>query len=524
MSRTFVRQDTQIRNSDLYDDTVAAGSTLESAPTNIEEDLNALRSQMKRAIWDDGAGNWYDDIPTINAKKRAIRDLNFDLDDIEEKRFLFRAQVMTDVTVANGQNYQVLSAAGSETPTVAAAVNGGTAQGAVVATLAGDVGSHALTEVAGPDAISPKNLVLIRDAVTGDPISSSNREIYGLLQAESGTADGEAFNDTTKQVQISFVRINATGDDLEAVPVIDIQDKVINYAYVRRVSLDNIPEYAFLTGVFLDQVPTSTSVTLDNAIDNQVGPATQTDRNIDWRITDTFTLKFQDSGGARDLLAILPNAAGDEIEINTDDLDINNVNRADFLNGARFDSGGTGIDVGDVAGVISSTAGLSLVSNGANDLNLTAGQEITFVDTNKGGSTFAGALKLSDTATEWSNYETLYGEVSLLNAIYQAGFKENRHKTVAVVTSNTAANADVGGVGGGTNLDAQLGNYSGVAFLTDVDIFLNGVLLRNGADASANHDVYPGTSPANGQLRFEFAVKAGGNPDVITMIIYGTTA
>ena len=96
--RSFFRQDTQIRQSDLYDDTVAAGSTLESAPVNIEEDLNGLRSQFKRAIWDDGAGNWYDDIPTINAKKRGIRDVNFDLDDIEEKRLLFRTQILTDIS------------------------------------------------------------------------------------------------------------------------------------------------------------------------------------------------------------------------------------------------------------------------------------------------------------------------------------------------------------------------------------------------------------------------------------------
>jgi hypothetical protein len=116
-------------------------------------------------------------------------------------------------------------------------------------------------------------------------------------------------------------------------------------------------------------------------------------------------------------------------------------------------------------------------------------------------------------------YETAFGgEVSLMNAIVQASVAENRDKTVAVVTSTTTADTDVGGSGGGTNLDAQLGDYSGVTWLTDVDVFLNGVLLRNGADAAANHDVYPGTSPALGQLKFEFTVKTN---DVITMIIYG---
>ena len=60
------------------------------------------------------------------------------------------------------------------------------------------------------------------------------------------------------------------------------------------------------------------------------------------------------------------------------------------------------------------------------------------------------------------------------------------------------------------------------AFVDDVDVFLNGVLLRNGADSSANHDVYPGDTPADGDLKFEFIVKGtGGNPDVITMIGWG---
>ena len=88
-------------------------------------------------------------------------------------------------------------------------------------------------------------------------------------------------------------------------------------------------------------------------------------------------------------------------------------------------------------------------------------------------------------------------------------------------TAPAAEHADVGGVGGGTNLDAQLGDYSSVTFLTDVDVYLNGALLRNGANAAANNDVYPGTSPANGQLKFEFGLVASpGNPDVITMIIW----
>ena len=111
------------------------------------------------------------------------------------------------------------------------------------------------------------------------------------------------------------------------------------------------------------------------------------------------------------------------------------------------------------------------------------------------------------------------GEVSLLNAIVQAAEMGGRKaKVYANVTANTNEDVDVGGVGGGANLDAQLPDMSANVFLTDYDVFLNGNLLRPGADAAANNDYYPGTSLANGQLKFEFKVKTN---DVICVIPYG---
>jgi hypothetical protein len=59
-------------------------------------------------------------------------------------------------------------------------------------------------------------------------------------------------------------------------------------------------------------------------------------------------------------------------------------------------------------------------------------------------------------------------------------------------------------------------------FVTDVDVFVNGVLLRNGANAAANEDVYPGTDPSTGDLRFEFTLKGtGSKPDVVTVVVNG---
>lgn len=519
MGRTFLRQSVQIRQSVTYDDTLAAGSTMETAPTELERDLNSLRSQVKRLFLADVAGDWFQDVDTIGGVKRGIKALATDLYDIETHKILCRVQVLTDITVTAAQNWEILSFAGAETPTEAIAI-AATALGAVVAVSAfsgAGFNVHELVEAAGPNAISPKNLLVVRDSTTGQKIQSSGRDVFGLLQAESTAVDGGAFNDTSagNRGKISFVRLTTGLDDLEACAVADIAGTTINYSYIDRHNLDTLPEHCFLgDGSFVDQTAT-TDVTLNNAIDNQGGPATQTDRNIDWRITDTFTLKFQDSTGGTSMLAIMPNAAGDEIEVNVDILDINNAQDADFLNGAKFDTGGTEIDIGVTAGYVSTT--------GAADLGIRGAGELYLDDGNQTGSTWAqtAGIKLSDTTTEWDDFETAFGEVSLLKAIYMANSAAARSKTTAAVTANTAADTDVGGAGGGTNLDAQLGDYSLVNFVTDVDVYLNGQLLRNGANAAANHDVYPGTSAATGQVKFEFGVLASpGNPDTITMIVW----
>lgn len=511
MGRTFIRQAAQIYSSDVYTDSLTAGSTLESSAATVEDDLNGLRSQIKRLS---GDANWY-----AALSGRNLATVSTDLADIEAKKLLFRAQVLTDVAVGASANFAVLSVASSETPTEVIALGASVTSGAVTAALPGASGTHSLLEVAGVNAISPKNLCVVRLASTGQPIQSGGKDVFALLQVESAATNGDAFDDTTKQAQLSFVIENSSGDDLIACPAVDIQGKTINYSYVRRINLDAVPESAFLAGVFVDQTA-SVDVTLDNAIDNQSGPATQT-QNIEVRITDTFSWKFEDSTGGSALVSVAPASGNDVVQFNVDTFDVNNTARADFLNGVRFDSGGTAIDLGDTAGTLASAGKLDVTTASTFNLSLLAGGEIAFSDTNKGGSTFAGSLLLSDTSAEWDNYETAFGEVSLLNAIYQAANSASHLKTVAVVTTNTVANTNMTGAGGSPNLDAQLGDYSGVTFVSDVDVFLNGVLLRNGADASANNDVYPGTTAADGDLKFEFALKGGAKPDVLTMIIYG---
>ena len=517
MARTFIRQDTQIHASDVYTDNLAAGATLESGAANLQDDLDGLRSQMNRAYAATG-GNWYDalisPITFENGAQRGINDLNQELHDLERKRVLVMAdKYLVDITVPATQNWVVLGT-GELPSNTTAAIGAVTTRGTVSAYNA-TFGAHSLALVSGSSAISPKNLCEIVDSVTHDPILSSGRRIYALFQTESNT-DGSTITTTNpNRAQLSFVRLNAAGTALEVVPVSDIENKIVHYAVPERKALEDLTEQDFLRGAVTD-VPASATVTRQVAYDNQ--GTTPVD------LTTNATLDLEGPGliwAIRDdlqanLFRIIEGSAGgtSTIEFGTDvDTFDSSAQVNDFDQGIRVDTGGQRINVGETAGLIEST--------GANDLRVLGAGELYLDDGNQTGSTWAqtAGIKLSDTTAEWDAFETAFGEVSLLNAIVQAYSSSAVTKTYAVVTVTTTANNDVGGVGGGTNLDAQLPNMSLGNFLVDYDVFLNGNLLRPGADASANHDYYPGTSLVNGQLKFEFTVKASpGSPDVICVI------
>jgi len=389
-----------------------------------------------------------------------------------------------------------------------------TTLGTVVAAHPGTFGNISLAEVAGSNPINPKNLLLVVDGSTRDPILSGGGIVYGLLQTESGISDGSTMTGTTpNRAQISYVRINATGDDLEVVPAADIAGQTINYAYRERVRLEGLSEQDFLRGAVVD-IPAATAVDRQDVYDNQattpveLGTNATLDLNsagIFWELRDLlnatlFRLTEGSGGGTTTLL----------VGADVDTFDVNAVVN-DFAAGMTVRSGGTRpITVGVTDGVIASTAG---------DLGLTAAVEFAFVDGNKGASTFAGQLKLSETSQEWSDYETAFGEVSLMNAIVQAANTNLHTKIYAVLTANVAADTDVSGPANDNNLDVNLGDLSGGVFVDDYDLYLNGVLLRPGANSGANHDYYPGTSLANGQLKFEFALKGtGGKPDQLCLV------
>lgn len=648
MARTFLRQDTQIRRSDVYDDTIAPSlANYETNPTNIETDLNTVRSQLQNFLNRNGAGfpvgNWYDDVSAPvtfeNGTQRGINEINQQLHDLERKRVLVCTANLIDVVVpaavfATGTLTATANFADTETVTTGtktytfqtvltnvdgnvligataslsldnliAAINLGAGSGVVyaaattangfvsalagagdtmdltallagtagnviattetaanasfgAATLtggAGDIsiltlgqlpanttaaigavttlgtvaafnatfGTISLVEVSGSTAISPKSLAQIVDGSTRDPILSSGRRIYALFQSESST-DGSTLTGTTpNRAQLSYVRINSAGDDLEFCPASDIAGKTINYCSVNRKAMESLTEQDFLTGAETD-VPSSATVTRQVAYDNQ--GTTPVD------LTTNATLDLESAGitwAVRDdaqanLFRIVEGSGGGTSRVAVDsDVDFFDVNAADndFLNGIKVDTGAaaTTINIGVVANQIDAGGALTITSAAATDLRLIGAGEMFLDDGNQTGSTWAqtNGIKLSDTTAEWDLFETNFGEVSLLNAISQAYNENSTTKTYANITANTAADVDVGGVGGGANLDTQLPDMSLGNFLVDYDTYLNGQLLRPGANAAANNDYYPGTSLVNGQLKFEFNTK---NNDVICVI------
>ena len=528
MGRTLIRPITGIKTIDTFNDAVAAGAGLENAAWTLEEFLQGVISQLNRAQTATG-GNWHDALTVPSTLEtgvaRGVNDLNDGLHAVEKKRTLREEVNITPITVGAGNNFVILGA-GELPANTTAAVGAVTTLGTVVAAHGGTFGTHSLTEVAGSSAVSPKNLVAIVDDVTHDPILSGGNKIYGLLQSENAS-DGHTITDTTpNRIQISFVRINGAGNDLEAVPFSDIENEVIHYFPVERARLEDLNEQDFLTGRLVD-VPTGATVT------RQAGYNNQGTTPVD--LTTNATLDLEAAGitwAIRDdleanLFSIVEGSAGGTSQVNVhadvDELDIDAV-VVDVANGATINSGGTRpIEIGVSDGILRSTAG-DLEVRGTAELILNDGNLIA-------EGTWAGpGVKLSDTTAEVTAYEAEFGgEVSLFNAIVQAAQNDNRQRASANVTSNISANTLIEGPGGpGTaNISADLLDYSNVgSFVSDVEVFINGRLQLNGADASANNDVYPSAILAEQQVGAFYAefnlFSAPGNQDVIQMFITGS--
>jgi hypothetical protein len=163
------------------------------------------------------------------------------------------------------------------------------------------------------------------------------------------------------------------------------------------------------------------------------------------------------------------------------------------------------------------------IYNNNNDLFLNdpTGQ-LFFFDAGASGSIAAGGvdawsdangIALSDSASEWNNYKSIFGEVSLLAAIVQAGIGiTGTGKFVKKMTGNLSAASIslsplsiVGGVNIGSGLDFSVVNDAE----KQVDVYLNGVLMTSG---SSDDYVIAGTDTVG--FRFDL-----DEADVIAVVV-----
>jgi len=490
----------QIRKSDLFDDTLTAAQIqgIEASAVDHEDFLGGMLSQFNKII---GETNWFDPVQDGSTDPRNLKTLT---DDVYFKTLLRRYTVLTDVSVPALQNWVVLVAASSETPSETAAVDAGSALGAVCATLAGDVGSHSLNEVSGLNNISPKNLLVIRDSTTFDPILSSGREVYGLLQAENGVVDGTTFNDTTAQAQISFVRQNAAGDDLEACPAADIAGKGINYAYVSRAAFNSMNEQDFLFGAFSDpQAATTTTLNQAYIAGNTITVQTS-EGDLTFNLSDDGTDFLVQRNGAAFATFTRDDTLGDLIQFDTDRFFVNTTQDAEFNDGAQFDTGGTTINVGSTAGQIDAT-GITLRGTTGNVALHSNSGEVTYRDTRE-----TTALPFTDATAGAISALPGGPYTSISAAIRSAITSADLDIFIETLGSNYAQDANIpGGWSPALDLSTRsidMNTPTGV----DTIIILNGRVLIGG-NGTTNNDVYAGDTPASGDIKVDFpkGVKSG---------------
>lgn len=261
MARTLVRQEDQVHPSETYtDDTTPSQTNYETNPADLQDDLNNIRSQLHN-LMKVQSGRWYDDhtVPgTFTGESEAKRGtdlLNSDLHELERKRVLRRRPLVgVDVVVGAGPGVGVLVLGAGDLPANTTAVVGAvTTRGTVVAQATAFGTGSAVDLVTGAHALQPKNLAKLTDATTGDPIlDTSDREVYGLLQSESGVDGHTIAVGTPNRVQLSFVVRNATNDGLILVVDNTMDGKTFDYAPIERYALDDVPEEAWLGDDYVD--------------------------------------------------------------------------------------------------------------------------------------------------------------------------------------------------------------------------------------------------------------------------------
>ena len=116
MSRTFLKQSSQIAKSDLYQDNLQPGLPLQESAVTVQDDLNALRSMVKAAT---GASDWY------AQPAESISGLNSRLSTAEGEIDTLQSD-LTAETAARKRRANLSSTPGVETGQLAASLDNAT--------------------------------------------------------------------------------------------------------------------------------------------------------------------------------------------------------------------------------------------------------------------------------------------------------------------------------------------------------------------------------------------------------------
>jgi len=150
-----------------------------------------------------------------------------------------------------------------------------------------------------------------------------------------------------------------------------------------------------------------------------------------------------------------------------------------------------------VAGVINADGSLAadvstwdVDASGLISLNSSAGQ-VRFRDQYAASWSNAAGIPIADATSDWVNYESAYGEVSLLNAIVAAGGGAG---TLQKRTLEVTGSGFVSGLVAPLALDLDGLDFDGVN--ERVDLYVNGQLLLSSSEVAGNGD-YSLTEPVN---------------------------
>jgi len=299
-----------------------------------------------------------------------------------------------------GSTTDFIVLANSQLPsTTTAAIGSVTTLGLVVATAGSFGTAGSLDEVTGANALQPKNLWILVDSATGDPLTrtggvADDTQVYGLAQSQSAIDGSTITGGSGNGLQISLVVRDGAGADLELITAGDVPSSVtIDYAYVRRDAFEDCPEEAWLGGGFVDSgVSTATR---QAAYDNQgVGVVTTgTNATLDvglgfiWEIGDgasapVFTVT-EDSGGSATSVVIGTAA----------DTYTNNALDVDFTQGIQVDTDAT-INLGITANQIDFTAAGKVTGTGT--MLFTADSANVTVSTTTGGNVLLSSAAAID--------------------------------------------------------------------------------------------------------------------------------